>query len=258
MSGGEPRDDEEAEFDETEFLDLAHCKPLLCTPCAPISTSNGFAALTTEEDDEAAVVAALCDFTANVKVGPKMTQSQRAAQAKPSLTAKQIRKIAAAIDRGEISLPELDLDCDEAYEEVWALVDTGAGDNVANRKEHFPGVKMDAHDPNRPMVKLSTASAEILDGEGFFTVHALTTEGNRSATTFVDANVDMPILSVAKLCEDGSRVLFNKKGGIIWNPETGEKTHFVKRRGVYFLKLLVPKSSKVRRAETGFARQGSA
>ena len=157
------------------------------------------------------------------------TQRQRAANvAKHGLSTKQVKHIAAAVNRGDVALPDLELNADDDYEAVWALVDTGAGANVASRKDHFPGAVMDEHDPSIPLIKLSTASAEILDGGAYCTVHALTTEGHSTATTFVDANVDMPILSVVKLCEDGSRVLFNKKGGVVWNPETGEKTAFVK------------------------------
>ena len=107
------------------------------------------------------------------------------------------------------------------------------------------------------MIKLSTASAEILDGGGNFTVSASSTEGHDVTTTFVDALVDMPILSVAKMCEEGQRVIFNKKGGVIWNDATGEKTNFGKRRGVYFLKKLVPRIL-VRSSNMDFVRPGSA
>ena len=104
------------EFEETEFLNL---KGLLCTPCAPkpelTSTSNAFHALTDEEDEEA-VVAALCEMTSSIKVGPKPTQSQQAAAKRSPLTPKLVKKIAAAVNRGDIALPELDLKDDDEYE----------------------------------------------------------------------------------------------------------------------------------------------
>ena len=255
LNDDEPSDDEEVEFDETELLNL---KGLLCTPCsAPPTTSNAFAALT-EEEDEDAVVAALCQLTSNVNVGPKMSQRQRTeATAKKGLTVKEIRRIAAAVNRGDVELPDVDLEDNEEYEAVWALVDTGAGANVASLKNQFPGATMNEHDPSVPLIKLSTASAEILDGGGNFTIRASTGEGHDATTTFVDAPVDMPILSVAQICEDGHRVIFNKKGGVIWNSETGEKTVFIKRRGVYFLKMLVPRSL-VRTSDMDFARPGGA
>ena len=257
LTDEEPDDQDEVEFEETEFLNL---KGLLCTSCTPaqpsVSTSNGFEALSEEEDEEA-VVAALSEITSNISVGPRQTQRQRAAEvAKKGLTIKQVKKIAAAVNRGDVELPDLDLDADDDYEAVWALVDSGAGANVASRSDHFPGAVMDEHDPSVPLIKLSTASAEIIDGGGNFTIHALTAEGHANATTFVDAKVDMPIISVAKVVEDGGRIIFNKKGGTIIAP-SGETSRFIKRRGVYFLKLMVQRTVALP-ANAGFVRPGSA
>ena len=49
---------------------------------------------------------------------------------------KFLKLIARQVKNGEMNLPDLDLDADEDFEYVWALVDSGAGANVARRK-HF-------------------------------------------------------------------------------------------------------------------------
>ena len=100
---------------------------------------------------------------------------------------------------------------------------------------------MDPYDPSKPKVTLSTASAELIEGGGNFTIPAVTNEGRHVSNTFVDADVDMPILSGAVLCEDDSNIVFAKTGGVILHPD-GKESAFCKRRGVYFQKLMVNKS----------------
>ena len=241
LFGDEPGDDDDCEFDETQFIQL---KGLFRQPCIPTcmscttTTTNAFDVLA-EEDDEDAIVAALSQWTQNVTVGPKLTQRKK--QVRKPLTKNEIRKIADAINKGELNLPDLTLESDEEYEAVWALVDTGAGANVASLKKHFPGAVMDPYDPSQPKVTLSTASAELIEGGGNFTIPAVTNEGRHVSNTFVDADVDMPILSGAVLCEDDSNIVFAKAGGVILHPD-GKESAFCKRRGVYFQKLMVKKS----------------
>ena len=60
-----------------------------------------------------------------------------------------------------------------------------------------------------------------------------------------EAPVEMPILSVTELSKegkDGSEVRFRHKDGDIIDNATGKKCHFVKRMGVYFMRLYFPKS----------------
>ena len=115
---------------------------------------------------------------------------------------------------------------------------------------------MDPCDPQAPVVTLSTASAQIIEGGSNFTVLSETKEGNQLSTTFVDADVDMPIMSGAVLCEDESDILITKNGGLILHAD-GRKSHFVKRRGVYFMQIWV-KKALTQPADVGFVRPGSA
>ena len=65
---------------------------------------------------------------------------------------------------------------------------------------------------------------------------------------FYDADVEMPILSVAELSqegEDGSDVRFRKKDGYTENNMTKRRDYFIKRKGVYFTKLYVDRPSSL-------------
>ena len=70
--------------------------------------------------------------------------------------------------------------------------------------------------------------------------------------TFIDAKVDMPILSGAVLCSDGSNLVFGKDGGTLMKAD-GHKAGFIKRRGVYFMNIWV-KKGLVRNKSTTFVR----
>ena len=97
-----------------------------------------------------------------------------------------------------------------------------------------------------------------MKSRGQFTVFAKTHEGHSTNATFIDADVEMPILSVAQVCKGGpmgSDACFRKRDGFIQDNATGQKTRFIKRKGVYFMRLLVPKDQSA--ANTGFARPGN-
>ena len=71
---------------------------------------------------------------------------------------------------------------------------------------------------------------------------------------FQVADVTRPLLSVARLCELGNRVLFGKNGGVIKNMRTGNETKFTRRDGIYTFVMWVPSPSMVNMAP-GFIRQ---
>ena len=59
-----------------------------------------------------------------------------------------------------------------------------------------------------------------------------------------------PLMSVAKLCEMGNRVVFGAAGGAILNSQTCEVTPFQKEDGVYDFEMAIPPL-----AESPFARR---
>ena len=113
-------------------------------------------------------------------------------KAKP-LTKPQISAIARRGRDGIIDLPNLDVESNDDYAAVWALIDSGAGKSCANKTKHFPFVKTS----NRPsQARMATANGQELKSRGTFSVHAVTTEGQEIAPDFEDTDVDMPIIAV--------------------------------------------------------------
>ena len=273
-----------SEHDETELWALTCDDGLFCGECegdydcdtdrlnalpipsrmSPTPTSNKFEALVDleeEENDEDDMLKALHQISNNVHVGPKQSQKQRKANAAPSpLTKSKIAVIAQQVKSGEIDLPSLRLHNNHEYECVWALIDSGAGRPCARKAKHFAGV-------NSPMapskVRLSTATGQEVKSGGVFTVECKTTEGNTIIQEFEDTDVDMPIVSVSSLSDNGtsgSQVNFRNNGGEVVDLLNGDSSKFVKRRGVYFMKLFFKKSqpAPLRSKSSLFSGPGSA
>ena len=206
----------------------------------PIPIKNAFQDLDEDDhDDEGEVLEALKQLTANVRVGPKPSQKQ---QRQKGLSEARIAHIAREVDAGRINLPELNLDSNGDYEAVWALVDSGAGRSCARKAKHFPGLRAKSEPSD---VRMSTANGQELRSRGKFTVQALTAEGNMLNPEFEDADVDMPIVAVTDISKNGSNgteVRFRNNGGDVLDVTTQRKSAFVRRRGVYFMKLFYKKT----------------
>ena len=150
-----------------------------------------------------------------------------------------INAIARRVKSGEIQLPDADLDTEDQYEYVWALVDSGAGANVA-RREHFPNWK----EVGAPKISLTLANGETMPDSGAGEVASFTRDGKVNKRVFYGAPVEMPILAVTELAREGelgSEVRFRLKDGVIIDNLTGKRCQFVKRKGVYFMRLYFPK-----------------
>ena len=91
---------------------------------------------------------------------------------------------------------------------------------------------------------------------GRFNVDGVTSEGHHSTTSFVDAPVEMPIMAVSEVSDSGAQgcdVRLGKKGGTVTDIATRATSRVWRRRGVYFLRLYVPKSQTEGRS-MGFVR----
>ena len=105
---------------------------------------------------------------------------------------------------------------------------------------------------------MATANGKELKSRGCFQLDVLSAEGNVISQTFEDADVDMPIMSVTELAangESGSDIVFRKNDGAIVDVKSDATSHFVRRKGVYFMKIFTHKN-KVN--SLGFIRPGSA
>ena len=160
----------------------------------------------------------------------------------------QLNAIAREVKEGTITLPELDLSSDSAYMYIWALVDSGAGSNVA-RKDQFPA----SHINKVPAISLTAANGEALPNRGAIEVTTMAQNGTPVTRRFYDADLEMPILSVAELSlegQQGSDVRFRRKDGYIEDLAGGHRELFVNRKGVYFTKMYVPRP----KSSVGFTR----
>ena len=250
-------DSEFDEFPETDFSPmwaLPQCA-VQCIPC-DVTHTNSFAALIDDdEDDESKVLEALKHISSKVTIGPKMSQKARKSSSKQPLSKRTVAHLAELIRSGKMNLPDLNLESNEEFEAVWALVDSGAARPCARRKNHF------AHTTTHlqpSTVKMATANGEELRSRGCFHLDALSVEGNKISQTFEDADVDMPIMAVSELSangELGSDVVFSENDGHMIDNQTQSTSKFCKRRGVYFMKLYVLKDKDV---SMDFTRPGAA
>ena len=81
---------------------------------------------------------------------------------------------------------------------------------------------------------------------------------NELTQTSEDADVGMPIMSVGELSTNGasgSNVLFGEHDGHIIDIKTDAVSKCYKRRGVYFMKIYVPKDKTL---SPDFTRPGTA
>ena len=105
-----------------------------------------------------------------------------------------------------------------------------------------------------PAIKLSAANGEIIPNIGAHRVYTRHRDGTLTSRVFYHADVDMPILSVTELTqegESGTEVRFRKKDGLMVDNSTGRRQHFVRRKGVYLIKLYVSKTGST---NSGFTR----
>ena len=240
-----------------EFPETLPLWPMLSSPPPRLSTpvSNKFDTLADDEgsDVESEVMHALQQITSNVQRAKDKAVSQQDKRFQHPRNIAHLMAVAKEVTDGKIHLSEVDLETDAEYDHVWCLVDSGAGANVA-RKSHFPAsTACDA-----PAISLTVANGVHMPNSGARRVITYNKDGTKVERIFYEADVEMPILSVAELADEGvegSEVRFRKKDGYIEDTHTGRRCLFVKKKGVYFVKLYVPKGTAPQKPrEPGFAR----
>ena len=236
------------EASDEEFSETHELWAMPCLPARPTSSLrmpkktetpvfNGFNALSSDaDDDESEVLAALKQLTPNITVGPKVSQKRQRHRNQAS-TIDHVAHVARQVKNGEITLPDVRLEDNSEYEAFWALLDSGAGRSCAKKAKHFPKLKIE----NSPStVMLSTANGHPLPSRGTFKLNAMTSEGNPIQPNFEDADVDMPIVAVSDISENGPagfETRFRTDDGEIIDINTRKKSSFIRRRGVYFMKM---------------------
>ena len=234
---------DDGEWSETDlaFALTPNTLDLCCGPCSPCTHPNVFAALGSddgEEDEEERIFQACAQLTEHVTVGMKVPQSDRR-EPKP-LGPSKIAQIVAQVKSGEIHLDELDKTVAEDRDlvAVWALTDSGSGVHIANHDVNFPGSKLEKNKFQE--TKYMAANKSEIVNEGEMAIRARTAEGHSVRIPFQSAKVGMPILSVAQLAKKYDSV-FRQDDGDLVHRNTGKKVGFVKKAGVYFIQLMVPR-----------------
>ena len=102
---------------------------------------------------------------------------------------------------------------------------------------------------------------ELPSRRNFF-LPAISAEGHDLSQTFEDADVEMPICAVSVLSscggDPGSRVIFEYDRGKITKVSDDGSSSFIKKKGVYFVKLFVPRNPQSDTVDSVFSRQGAA
>ena len=131
----------------------------------------------------------------------------------------------------------------------WITIDSGASENVISEKlaPRFP-TKPSAG--SREGVQYTTASGEAMPNRGEKDIKVVTQEGNRCMLKMQVTDVQKPLMSVARICDAGHRVIFDRSGGVIEHESSGQRTRFQREDNVYRLKVDFADASP------GFTRQG--
>ena len=88
---------------------------------------------------------------------------------------------------------------------------------------------------------MTAANGSKIRDEGQMTVRVKTANGHQVSIPFVNADVQMPILSVAKLAVEHD-THFRQNDGELVHRATGKSIPFVKKAGVYFMPVAVKKT----------------
>ena len=173
-------------------------------------------------------------------------------------------KIAKDINEGRLKLPDLEVNSNDEYEAIWALVDSGSSVHVIDVEAVLPGAKIRKPDADAP--EFRTACGGTVKDLGAADVPFVSAEGNDHPIRWRNAKVAMPILSTQLLAKDNGELRYQVETGQIINVQTSKETHFIGSSGVYFQKMFIHKKYTQKdwasqqthgQIPEGFARPGS-
>ena len=115
--------------------------------------------------------------------------------------------------------------------------------------EHMaPKFKLRRSEEQDAGVVYSAANGETMPNRGKKDLKVKTDEGQTRMLHMQVTDVNLALLSVARVCDAGHTVLFTEHGGVIRNKKTGEETTFNRENNVYRM--------RVQLCEGDFTRQG--
>jgi hypothetical protein len=129
------------------------------------------------------------------------------------------------------------------YEVVEAMIDSGAGECVCG-PQHFSGIDMTVN-PNRASAgtEYICADGARIRNQGEKLVPGLSDEGSSMSINFQVTQVEMPLIAVSRLTAIGHQVWFGGDHGVITHGSSGKQTKFFKKKGVFVLRIWVPRAS---------------
>ena len=77
-------------------------------------------------------------------------------------------------------------------------------------------------------------------------VNILTKEGSRCAIRMQVTDINKSLMSVSRICDTGHKVTFDSEGGVIEHIESGQRTRFERKGGVYVLKATLDNDKSFR------------
>ena len=84
-----------------------------------------------------------------------------------------------------------------------------------------------------------------------------TNEGKDTSVVYQIAEVSRPLTSVSASCDKGNWVAYTPEGGLIMNCQTGERTSFERKGGIYELDFLIKDEDMLGGTHSSsFPRQG--
>ena len=135
-------------------------------------------------------------------------------------------------------------------------MDSGAADSVAP-PTMAPKVAVQESPGSKRGQCYVSASAGRMPNMGQMVLNILTNEGRDTTALYQIAEVSRPLTSVSATCDRGNWVVYTPQGGLIMNCQTGERTSFERKGGIYELDLwITDEDMRGGGQSTSFPRQG--
>ena len=115
-------------------------------------------------------------------------------------------------------------------------VDSGASETVTSGYDipEFPTVRPQGPERNTSYI---LPGGELIDSKGETHVDVITNAGAQCTVRMQVTDVRKSLISVSRVCDSGHRVVFESGGGYIEHLESGQRTGFERKGGVYSLKV---------------------
>ena len=138
---------------------------------------------------------------------------------------------------------------------IKAVPDTGAVMNVAP-SSMAPEFVVQPSEGSKRGQEFVAASGTCIPNEGEQHLMMQSPEGVWSRRRWQVAEVTRPLMSVGEECDNGSLVIFGKRGGIIMNMDTKEMQRFPRVNGSYEMEMWLPPLAEVQAAEANMRTSG--